>query len=49
MFADWRSGIPFFIYSPLCTLGVTGLPFVISRVWLTGRDSLAPCIWLQGW
>lgn len=48
MFADWRSGVPFVAYLPLYTLGVIGLSFVMSRVWLTGRGSLIPCIWLHG-
>lgn len=48
MFADWRSGVPFVTYLPLYALGVIGLSFVMSRVWLTGRGSLIPCIWLHG-
>ncbi|MDJ0276065.1 CPBP family intramembrane metalloprotease [Sphingomonas sp. 2R-10] len=48
MFADWRSGVPFIAYLPLYTLGVIGLSFVMSRVWLIGRGSLIPCIWLHG-
>ena len=48
MFADWRSGVPFIAYLPLYTLGVIGLSFVMSRVWLTSRGSLIPCIWLHG-
>ncbi len=47
MFADWRSGVPFVAYLPLYTLGVIGLSFVMSRIWLTGRGSLIPCIWLH--
>ncbi|MEG3091277.1 type II CAAX endopeptidase family protein [Sphingomonas sp. PB1R3] len=48
MFADWRSGVPFFAYLPLYTLGVIGLSFVMSRVWRIGGGSLIPCIWLHG-
>lgn len=48
MFADWRSGVPFVAYLPLYTLGVIGLSFVMSRIWLIGRGSLIPCIWLHG-
>lgn len=48
MFADWRSGIPFAAYLPLYTLGVIGLSFVLSRVWIIGQGSLVPCIWLHG-
>ena len=48
MFADWRSGVPFVAYLPLYTIGVVGLSFVMSRVWLIGGGSLVPCIWLHG-
>lgn len=48
MFSDWRSGVPFVAYLPLYTLGVIGLSFVMSRIWLAGRGSLIPCIWLHG-
>lgn len=48
MFADWRSGVPFVAYLPLYTVGVIGLSFVMSRVWLIGGGSLIPCIWLHG-
>ena len=48
MFADWRSGVAFVAYLPLYTLGVIGLSFVMSRVWLLGRGSLIPCMWLHG-
>ena len=48
MFADWRSGVPFAAYLPLYTIGVIGLSFVMSRVWLIGGGSLIPCIWLHG-
>lgn len=48
MFADWRSGVPFAAYLPLYTVGVVGLSFIMSRVWLIGGGSLVPCIWLHG-
>lgn len=48
MFADWRDGVPFEIYLPLYTIGVIGLSFCMTRVWLTGGGSLVPCIWLHG-
>lgn len=48
MFADWRSGVPLASYLPLYTVGVIGLSFVMSRVWLIGGGSLIPCIWLHG-
>ena len=48
MFADWRDGVPFLAYLPLYTVGVIGLSFVMSRVWLIGGGSLIPCIWLHG-
>lgn len=48
MFADWRSGVPFFAYLPLYSIGVIGMSFVMSRVWLIGGGSLIPCIWLHG-
>jgi len=48
MFADWRSGVPFPTYVPLYTAGIIGLSFVMSRVWVIGRGSLIPCIWLHG-
>ena len=48
MFADWREGVPFLAYLPLYTIGVIGLSFVMSRVWLIGGGSLIPCIWLHG-
>ena len=48
MFADWRGGVPFETYLPLYTVGVIGLSFVMSRVWLIGGGSLIPCIWLHG-
>lgn len=48
MFADWRSGVPFVAYFPLYTIGIIGLSFVMSRVWLIGGGSLIPCIWLHG-
>ncbi len=48
MFADWRSGVPFITYLPLYTLGVVGMSFVMSRIWLIGSGSLIPCIWLHG-
>ena len=48
MFADWRSGVPLATYLPLYTVGVIGLSFVMSRVWLIGGGSLIPCIWLHG-
>lgn len=48
MFSDWRAGAPFLTYLPIYTLGVVGLSFVMSRVWLIGNASLVPCIWLHG-
>lgn len=48
MFADWRDGVPFLAYLPLYTVGVIGLSFVMSRVWLISGGSLIPCIWLHG-
>lgn len=48
MFPDWRSGVPFAAYLPLYALGVTGLSFVLTRVWRLGGGSLVPCIWLHG-
>lgn len=47
-FADWRDGVPFLAYLPLYTIGIIGLSFVMSRVWLIGGGSLVPCIWLHG-
>lgn len=48
LFADWRDDISFGTYLPLYTLGVIGLSFVMTRVWVIGRASLVPCIWLHG-
>jgi membrane protease YdiL (CAAX protease family) len=48
MFAEWRGGVSFAAYLPLYTLGVTGLSFVMTRVWRIGGGSLIPCIWLHG-
>lgn len=48
MFADWRSGVPFVTYLPLYMVGIIGLSFIMTRVWLIGRGSLIPCIWLHG-
>lgn len=48
MFADWRGGVPLETYLPLYAVGVIGLSFVMSRVWLIGAGSLIPCIWLHG-
>ena len=48
MFADWRDGIDFWIYLPLYTLSVTALSWLMTRVWMIGRGSLVPVIWLHG-
>ena len=48
MFADWRSDVPFATYLPLYVLGLIGLSFAMTRVWLLGGGSLVPCIWLHG-
>lgn len=48
MFADWRDGIPFWTYLPLYVVSVIALSFLFTRVWLIGRGSLVPIIWLHG-
>lgn len=48
MFSDWRDGIPFWTYLPLYVVSVIALSFLFTRVWLIGRGSLAPIIWLHG-
>lgn len=48
MFADWRDGIDFWTYLPLYTLSATALSCLMTRVWVIGRGSLVPVIWLHG-
>jgi uncharacterized protein len=48
MFSDWRDGIPFWTYLPLYMVSVIALSFLFTRVWLIGRGSLVPIIWLHG-
>jgi membrane protease YdiL (CAAX protease family) len=48
MFSDWRDGIPFWTYLPLYLVSVIALSFLFTRVWLIGRGSLVPIIWLHG-
>ena len=48
MFPDWRDGIDFWTYLPLYTLSVTALSYLMTRVWVIGRGSLVPVIWLHG-
>lgn len=48
MLADWRDGIPFWTYLPLYVVSVIALSFLFTRVWLIGRGSLVPIIWLHG-
>lgn len=48
MFSDWRGGIGFWTYLPLYVVSVTSLSFLFTRVWLIGRGSLVPIIWLHG-
>jgi len=48
MFSEWRGGIPFWTYLPLYVVFATALSFLFTRVWLIGRGSLVPIIWLHG-
>lgn len=48
MFSDWRGDIPFLVYLPIYTVWVTGLSFIMTRVWRLAGGSLVPCMWLHG-
>ena len=48
MFADWRDGIDFWTYLPIYLAVVTALSYLMTKVWLIGKGSLVPVIWLHG-
>lgn len=48
MFPDWRDGVDFWAYLPLYTLLAMALSCLMTRVWVIGRGSLVPVIWLHG-
>jgi uncharacterized protein len=48
MFPAWRDGVDFWVYLPLYVLSVMAVSCLITRVWVIGRGSLVPVIWLHG-
>ncbi|MEL7486787.1 MAG: CPBP family intramembrane glutamic endopeptidase [Pseudomonadota bacterium] len=48
LFADWRDGLPFWIYLPVYVAGVVPLSYVFTRLWLLSKGSIFLCIWFHG-